>query len=65
MSDTSEQSRLIEARFVSLTTFRKTGVEVATPVWAAFENDRFYVFSAGEAGKVKRLRRSGDARLTG
>ncbi|MEE2782418.1 MAG: PPOX class F420-dependent oxidoreductase [Pseudomonadota bacterium] len=59
MSTTQLQS----ARYVSLVTYRKSGKEVATPVWAAFEDDTFYIFSAGEAGKVKRLRNSDKARI--
>lgn len=42
--------------FMSLTTFRKSGAAVATPVWFAQEEDRLYVFSDIHAGKVKRIR---------
>lgn len=51
------------ARYISLTTFRKSGAEVATPVWAAFEQGHWYVFSAAGAGKVKRLRNDSRARI--
>ncbi len=51
------------ARYVSLGTFRKSGAMVATPVWAAADGESFYVFSAGDAGKVKRLRNSARAQL--
>lgn len=54
---------LSRARYVSLATFRKTGVEVATAVWCAEDDGDFYVFSAADAGKVKRLRNSDRARL--
>jgi len=54
---------LTRARYVSLVTFRRSGDMVATPVWAASVGDDFYVFSAGDAGKVKRLRNSSRARL--
>lgn len=40
-----------------LVTYRRDGRPVATPVWAAEENGRFYVRSERAAGKVKRLRR--------
>jgi hypothetical protein len=36
---------------------------VATPVWCAELNGDFFIFSAGNAGKVKRLRNSPRARL--
>ena len=44
--------------FLSLRTFRRSGKAVDTPVWAARAGNSFYIFSAGEAGKVKRLRNS-------
>jgi len=51
------------APYVSLATFRKTGQAVRTPVWLAPADGRFYVFSAGDAGKVKRLKNSSRAEL--
>lgn len=53
---------LANANYISLATFRKSGAEVRTPVWFAAENARIYVFSKGNAGKVKRLRNSKRAR---
>ncbi len=43
-------------QFMSLTTFRKTGAAVATPVWFAREGDRLYVMTQSESGKAKRIR---------
>lgn len=51
------------APYVSLETFRRSGAGVATPVWCAPGGEAFYVFSAGDAGKVKRLRNGDRARL--
>ena len=56
-------TELERARYLSLTTFRKSGVAVAVPVWAACDDGLYYIFSAGGAGKVKRLRNSTRARL--
>jgi uncharacterized protein len=39
-----------------LTTFRRSGAAVSTPVWAAEADGRFYVRSERTAGKIKRLR---------
>lgn len=50
-------------RYVSLATYRRNGAEVRTPVWIAGEGDQLYVFSAGDAGKVKRIRATQRARL--
>ena len=44
---------------MQLTTFRKDGTPVATPVWVVRRGDELRVWSAAEAGKVKRVRRSG------
>jgi len=54
---------LAEARYLNLATFRKNGVAVRTPVWFAADDGVLYVFSAGEAGKVKRLRNSSRAEV--
>jgi hypothetical protein len=56
-------AELDQHRYVSLATFRRNGTEVATPVWFAEAEGKLYVFTAGESGKVKRLRRSSRARI--
>jgi hypothetical protein len=50
-------------RYLALATFRRTGAAVRTPVWFAAVDGKIYVFTAGESGKVKRLRRSSRARV--
>lgn len=50
-------------QFANLTTFRRTGAEVTTPVWFALEGERVYVMTMMTAGKVKRLRNNSAARL--
>jgi PPOX class probable F420-dependent enzyme len=50
-------------RYVNLATFRRNGREVRTPVWIAAAGGRCYAFSEGAAGKVKRIRANGRARL--
>ena len=50
-------------RYLSLATFRASGAEVRTPVWFVAVDGRLWVFTAGESGKVKRLRRSARARV--
>ncbi len=52
---------LADEHFVSLTTFRKSGVPVSTPVWIARDGDALLVTTPDETGKVKRLRN--DARV--
>jgi hypothetical protein len=50
-------------KYVSLATYRRNGVEVKTPVWIAEVARRNYVFSAGNAGKVKRIRATPRVRI--
>jgi uncharacterized protein len=50
-------------KYVSLATYRRNGIEVKTPVWIAGLAGRYYVFSAGEAGKIKRIRATPRVRL--
>jgi hypothetical protein len=41
--------------FMRLTTFRKSGEPVPTPVWFAESDGRLYVTTLSNSGKVKRL----------
>ena len=43
-------------RYMNLTTFRRGGEGVSTPVWFALVEGRAYVFTALDSGKVKRIR---------
>ena len=47
----------IEAhQYVSLTTFKRSGERVATPVWFATAGGKIYLYSELNAGKMKRIR---------
>ena len=46
-----------EHEFVALTTFRRNGDPVSTPVWIALDGDGLVVTTPAASGKVKRLRR--------
>jgi PPOX class probable F420-dependent enzyme len=50
-------------RYLSLATFKRDGGEVRTPIWFAPVSGKLYVVTAGDSGKVKRLRRSPRARV--
>lgn len=52
--------RLAAEKYLLLTTFRKDGRAVATPVWAVRDGDALAVWTAANSGKVKRIRRSGE-----
>lgn len=46
------------ADYVLLTTFRKDGTPVPTPIWAVAEDGKLYVWTVTDSWKVKRLRRN-------
>jgi PPOX class probable F420-dependent enzyme len=57
-------SDLAQERYVSLTTFKRDGTPVSTPVWAAGDDGRLLVHSAADSWKVKRIRRDGHVRVS-
>ena len=57
MSGTTDLTALGDEEFVSLTTYRRSGEEVATPVWTARDGDTLVVVTGANSGKVKRVRR--------
>ena len=50
---------LARGKYLSLTTFRRDGTPVATPVWLARQGDELVVYTSMSSGKAKRLRNSG------
>ncbi len=55
----SETDRLAAERYVVLTTFRKDGRAVPTPIWVAGAGGELVFNSVRDVGKVKRIRNSG------
>lgn len=47
---------LAQDNYISLTTFKRDGTGVATPVWVTREGDHLYVITDSDSGKAKRLR---------
>jgi PPOX class probable F420-dependent enzyme len=54
---------LDKASYGLLSTRKKNGSMVDTPVWFASDIDHHYVFSAADAGKIKRLRNFSEIQL--
>ena len=50
-------------KYISLKTFRKSGVEVATPVWFGEDGERLYVMTRSDMGKTKRIRNNPQVRV--
>lgn len=50
---------LRKEKYLSLVTRRKSGKEVATPMWFIVEGDRIYMRTGARSAKVKRIRHDG------
>jgi len=54
---------LAEKRFILLTTYRRSGEAVSTPVWVGREGEALVVLTPARSGKVRRLRRDPRVRV--
>jgi PPOX class probable F420-dependent enzyme len=60
----SDEMEFLEGgNYLSFATLKRSGEYVATPVWFAPEGDSYYLFSAGNVGKTKRLRNFSQCRV--
>jgi uncharacterized protein len=50
-------------KYILLTTFRKNGTAVPTPVWFGEDNANLYVMTRSDSGKFKRLRNNPQVRV--
>ena len=46
-----------DAKYLQLTTFRKDGTPVASPLWAAYDGESLVMWTETDSWKVKRIRR--------
>jgi PPOX class probable F420-dependent enzyme len=52
-----------DQKYISLTTFRKNGTGVPTPVWFGEGDGKLYVMTRGDMGKSKRIRNNPQVRV--
>jgi uncharacterized protein len=50
-------------KYISLSSFRKSGVAVPTPVWFGELDDKLYVKTRSDSGKFKRIRNNSHVRI--
>jgi uncharacterized protein len=50
-------------KYISLTTFRKNGTGVATPVWFGENSGKLYVMTRSDMGKTKRIRNNSQVQV--
>ncbi len=63
MTYTSVSAALHGHKYANLTTFKRNGVGVPTPVWFAEDGGRIYVMTRSDSWKMKRLRNNPRATL--
>lgn len=56
-------SAIHDQKYISLTTFRKTGAGVPTPVWFGEEDGKIYVMTRHDMGKAKRIRNNSNVKV--
>jgi uncharacterized protein len=56
-------NRLAASKYLLVTTFRRNGTAVPTPVWHAVDGETLVVWTVVDSGKVKRLRNNPEVRL--
>ena len=59
----SDLDAFVKRKYALLTTFRRDGTPVPTPVWFGVADGKLYVRSESDIGKVKRIRANGRARV--
>ncbi|MGW7540216.1 PPOX class F420-dependent oxidoreductase [Streptomyces sp. NPDC054770] len=65
MDNTTETDldRLGAGKYLLVTSFRKDGTPVPTPVWVVRDGDTLGVWTAADTFKVKRIRRRADVKV--
>ncbi|MFJ5775453.1 PPOX class F420-dependent oxidoreductase [Streptomyces sp. NPDC093094] len=58
--DATALDRLAAGKYVLITSYRKNGTPVATPVWVVRDGDALGVWTAADSYKVKRIRNRAD-----
>ncbi|PDV98425.1 PPOX class F420-dependent oxidoreductase [Candidatus Chloroploca asiatica] len=63
MTESTAFAYLQGHKYLNLTTYRKSGEGVPTPVWFALQGERMYIVTEDNSGKVKRIRNNGKVTL--
>jgi hypothetical protein len=56
----ADLERLASGKYLLVTTFRRDGGEVPTPVWVIRDGDALGIWTVPDSGKVKRMRNRAD-----
>jgi PPOX class probable F420-dependent enzyme len=56
--DSTWRDQVFPGRFLSVTSFKRDGSGVATPLWSVSDGERLYAFTDLHSAKIKRIRRN-------
>jgi len=56
-------AQFADQKYLSVESYRKNGLPVATPVWFVEQDGVIYIYSLANAGKVKRIRNNPHVRI--
>ena len=59
----SVADEIVRSRYISLTTYRKDGTPVATPLWHVPQGAELWIVTEARSGKVKRIRNNPQVRV--
>jgi uncharacterized protein len=54
----TDPDMLLPGRYLSVTSFKRDGTGIATPLWAVSDGERLFAFTDLNSAKVKRIRRN-------
>jgi uncharacterized protein len=59
-----KMDQFLNREYIRLETFRRSGKGVSTPVWFVVDDDKIFVRSYANSGKVKRMKNNSRVRIT-
>jgi hypothetical protein len=63
VAPTTDLEALFPGRYLSVTSFKRDGTGVATPVWFVSDGRRLFAFTDLHSAKIRRIRRNSDVRV--
>ena len=63
MTDDGKLYQFLNKEYISLETFKRSGKGVSTPVWFLIDDDKIFIRSYANSGKVKRMRNNPNVKV--
>jgi len=63
LTDNGKMYQFLNKDYISLETYKRSGKGVSTPVWFVIDEDKIFIRSYANSGKVKRMRNNPDVKV--